>query len=685
MLRLAASLACLGCLVAVALALGGPAEAQAPAAAGVPAATPPVAAAPQYDNGVLVPVAGRPPDSDAPPGSAPHWLPPDMWIHLHWVPFDEARLHALLHTTRGELWLWLRNDTQTLAELGAKRGWPSAPKLAAALVAPRAKQVSRAKLQVLRARTLQVLLQGHLSQHLIFHSLHQEAGPEAAAALFGVTSTGEFQRLRRLDLSPLRIGRTYGRTREQMQGGLERALRAAARKGVKGGDTSAHQAQVVLQRQLRQVPRWLSEDHYNGPPQTVGGKPRYPFRPSFASPALSGDGSMVLFDAQQPAPPLAVRYGEVVLEGRDLATGLQVDPRDDSHAALLDRPCSSYDPSLSASGTRIAYEISAGNRTYAKRFGNVVVAVADLAAHTLRVVAGGAHGARVETAYDPALSAGGGTVAYESVEADPMSASSHWATRVRVRDLAGGAAITVPRAGAYEATVSGDGRSVAFSAFSRAGGGGKRLQVFVYDRDTRTTTLVSRLGRGGQRAGLAAEAWEPSLSQDGRRVAFAATTRAGGRARVYVRDLRARSARAVSGSGAGFASEPSLSANGTRVAYSELLPGQSAAGRPLQRLLVRDLRSGTVTVVSAGADGRPLVGWSGQPRISGDGLRVAFTTDAGVPAGGGAGGLRVLVRDMVAGTTTVASPPAPLGSFGAGTVALVPRAKPVCSLAPPAW
>ena len=290
----------------------------------------------------------------------------------------------------------------------------------------------------LRARTLRVLVQGHLSQHLIFHSLHQEAGPEAAAKLFGVRSTEAFQRLRRLDLSPLRIGRTHGRTRAQMQHGLERELRTAARDGVAGGDTSARQAQIVLQRQLRQVPRWLGEDHYNGPPQTTGGKLRYAFRPSFASPAISGDGSVVLFDAQQPAPPLAVRYGEVVLEGRNLTTGAQLDPRDASIAAIEDRPCSSYGPSLSDGGQRIAYEMSAGNRTFAKRYGNVVVAVADVAAGTVRVVAGGYDGARVETAYDPALSDDGNVVAYESVIADPMSPSTSWATRVRVRDLRAG-------------------------------------------------------------------------------------------------------------------------------------------------------------------------------------------------------------------------------------------------------
>ena len=658
--RLIATLAGLCCLVALGLTATAPAQ------------TPD-----HEDHGIPAPVAGRPPDSDAPPGSAPHWLPHDMWVHLHWVPFDEARLQSLLHSSRRALWQWLRNDVQTLAALGKAHGYSSPSKLAAALVAPRANDVSPKMLRELEARTLRVLVQGHLSQHLIFHSLHQEAGPEAAAKLFGVKDTEAFQRLRRLDLSPLRIGRTHGRTRAQMQRGLERELRAAAREGVQAKATSPRQAQIVLQRQLRQVPRWLGEDHYNGPPQTTVGKLRYPFRASFASPALSSDGRVVLFDAQQPAPPLAVRFGEVVLEGRDLASGAQLDPRDASVGALLDRPCSSYGPSLSSDGTKIAFEISAGNRTYAKRYGNVVVAVADTATGAVRVVAGGQAGARVETAYDPTLSDDGSVVAYQSVVADPMSPSASWATRVRVRDLRSGATTTIPRANAYDATISGDGRVVGFTAYSRG-----RLQAFVYDRRTRAVTLVSRVGPGAERA---AEAWEPSLSHDGRRIAYTATRVAGGRARVYLRELGKRTSEAISGTYRSFAHEPSISASGRRVAYSELPRGarQSPSGRPAQRLLIRDLVSGD-ELLRVGEGSRPLASWSGQPHISSDGLRVAYTTDFGVAAGGGPGGLRVKVADLGEHTITTASPPAPMGSFDTSP-ALQPGAKRLCALAPPAW
>lgn len=71
-----------------------------------------------------VPTAGRPPDSGAPPGAPPHYIPNEPWVAYHWLPFDETRLQRLLRTDRSGLCRWLRDDTQTLAMLGHERGWP---------------------------------------------------------------------------------------------------------------------------------------------------------------------------------------------------------------------------------------------------------------------------------------------------------------------------------------------------------------------------------------------------------------------------------------------------------------------------------------------------------------------------------------------------------------------------------
>src|SRR3954465_6266940 len=120
-------------------------------------------------------------DSGAPAHAPAHWLPPEAWIYNHWLPFDETRLHALLQITRRDLWEQLRDDHRTLAQLAARRGWPDPKRLAAALVpaGPRAPE--------LRGRAVRVTTQGHLAQHLFFHSLHQFAIPSEAPELFGVS------------------------------------------------------------------------------------------------------------------------------------------------------------------------------------------------------------------------------------------------------------------------------------------------------------------------------------------------------------------------------------------------------------------------------------------------------------------------------------------------------------------
>ena len=58
-------------------------------------------------------------DSEAPPGSPPHWLPNETWVMQHWLPYDETRLYSLLGVTRGDVWRWLRDDTRNLAGLAA--------------------------------------------------------------------------------------------------------------------------------------------------------------------------------------------------------------------------------------------------------------------------------------------------------------------------------------------------------------------------------------------------------------------------------------------------------------------------------------------------------------------------------------------------------------------------------------
>ena len=123
----------------------------------------------------------------------------------------------MLDITRRQLWQQLRDDHRTLAQLAARHGYRSPAKLAAdARRAARGRGQRARRCAKLRDRAERTITQGHLAQHLFFHSLHQFAIPSAAPDIFGVTDA-RFRELRRTELSPLAIGRLHGRCPGEVQ------------------------------------------------------------------------------------------------------------------------------------------------------------------------------------------------------------------------------------------------------------------------------------------------------------------------------------------------------------------------------------------------------------------------------------------------------------------------------------
>ena len=525
-------------------------------------------------------------DSDAPPGSPPHWLPSEPWVMQHWLPYDERRLYPLLGVDRGVIWRLLRDDTRTLAQLAQERGWePQA--LARELVAPwRGKLRDPARLALLEKRALRTLTQGHLSQHLFFHSLHQEAIPSHAAQIFGVASRAEWSTLRRSELSPLQICRLNGLPRGHAQEQAAATLREYAAKGVARQAIPAAQARRLLARQLRQVPRWLQQTRYNGPPPLKQPRSSIATASNYSNnAALSGDGRRVVFESYQAKLAIAKRLGEIAVMARAvgagappvLASGPSPDPR------------SNYNPALSADGRWVAFESAEGNLNFAKRYGRMEILARDLrSGRTIRV----SHPpdlAISRSAYNPTISGDGRLIAYEAYDRPDEPGGG---TRVVVRDLRNGREHAVPApagvaAELYEPRLSADGRHLAFSALAR--GPGERSEVFVRDLRSGRSRRVSAPGE---------EAWEPVLSARGTVVAYTAAG-AAGESHVVVRDLaRGSVATIASPAGSGLAFEPSLSADGRRVAFVAR-PG----GTRQTQVFVRDLRARRTQLVSR-ADGR---------------------------------------------------------------------------------
>ena len=625
-------------------------------------------------------------DSEAPVKAPAHWLPPEDWVYNHWLPYDEERLHALLGVTRGDIWRQLRDDRHNLAQLAAAHGWPEPGKLAAALVAPRASDVSSAVLATLRRRAERTITQGHLSQHLFFHSLHQFAIPSAAPEIFGVTDAA-FRRLRRQEQSPLEIGRLHGRSPGRIQALAAGVLRERVRFGVSSGAMSERQGRILLRRQVSQLPRWLAQVRYNGPPPTHAGKLTGKPRDFAANPALSGDGGRVVFESYLQKLPLALKSGEISVLSAGVAGG-QV--RNASFNAARRTPRSAYNPTVSADGRVVAFESAEGNLNFAKRYGQIGVFVNDARTGRTRAMPQPPQGPGVSRSeYNPVISADGRRVAYQAQRRAGQSAIYVTDLRDGRTELASRGPRSAPRAddGVYDPAISGDGTRVAFTtAASNLGAGDLRgrTQVFVRDLTARTTTLVSRAS--GARGAIADDySADPTISRDGRHVAFSSAAgnlagrgapRAG--SRIYVRDLRTGRTTAVSGPRR-FALKPSISADGRRVAYTVIRGGRSLVyvrdgrGRGPERLVSR----------APGRAGAASDGASTDAAISADGRRVAFTSAATNLSAGKPDDRRgVFVRDLRTHATRLVSAPVPKQAVAVSSKPAVgPVAAPAASAA----
>jgi Tol biopolymer transport system component len=593
-------------------------------------------------------VAPHSPDDLAPAAAPPHWLPPEPWVYNHWLPYDEQRLYRVLGITRDTLWQQLRDDHRTLAQLAARHGYPDPRRLAAELVATR--DVGGVRRAELERRAVRTITQGHLAQHLFFHSLHQFAIPSAAPDLFGVTDA-QFRALRRQELSPLAIGRLHGRSPGRIEGGAIAVLRDRIDAGVRGGEMSAAQGAILLRRQLTQLPRWLDQARYNGPPLTHRGALVSKPKDYASNPVISRNGRFVAYEAYRQKLPLAVKLGEIAVLRADLAAGTteRVSAIRPGGSTGPD-PISAYNPAISADGRLVTYESSRGNQNFAKRYGRIGTLLCDLRVRrTAPVDRPRTQAPESLSSYNPAMAAGGRRMIYEAVRGGRtviIARDLHPARppheRVAVAGArVGGAAYADP----YEPGISADGRRIVYTLAE----GDVRTA-----RSARSSVLVRVLGATTRRiaGGPGTFAANPSISPDGRYVAYTSTDAAAvGRApALHLRDL-ATGRDVTIATGAGLPLDPVVSDAGRTVAFT------SVRG-PRATVMAWRAATGAVTVVSraGGAAGTVGDGWSESPAISGDGRRVVFASTATNLDPRKRDDTRAIVlRDLAARTTRVVS------------------------------
>ncbi|MVO89459.1 hypothetical protein GPA10_33085 [Streptomyces sp. p1417] len=224
----------------------------------------------------------------------------------------------------------------------------------------------------------------------------------------------------------------------------------------------------------------------------------------------------------------------------------------------------------------------------------------------------------------------------------------------------------------YDPAVSGDGRYVAYASGAGdlvAGDANQRDDVFLYDREKKTTELVQLDNAGKQGEG---DAFAPAFAGDagGRYVAF--TSNASGLAGVedhsaatdvFLRDREKGTTELISVPKAHNRKTPSwdaaLSGDARYVAFtssSRVLRPEGPAPTGTRNVFLHDRETQRMRLVSAAQDGTLADGESDHVSLSGDGRHAAFTSTASnLTADPDDSSADVFVRDMLTGAVRLVS------------------------------
>ncbi len=337
----------------------------------------------------------------------------------------------------------------------------------------------------------------------------------------------------------------------------------------------------------------------------------------------------------------------------------------------------SYDSPISADCRYVAFESHATSLVAGDTNGYSDVFVHDRQSGTterVSIATGGAQGDRAS--WEPSISAeipaDGRYVAFASDATNLVTGDTNGYTDVFVRDRQSGTTerVSVATDGAqgdrasWQPSISADGRYVAFAsdATNLVSGDSNFRDVFVHDRVNRTTERVSVDSSGAEGNGLS---WSPSISADGRCVAFDSDSSnfvpgdTNGHHDVFVHDRQGGTTERVSVATGGAQAdndsdgELMISAYGRFVAFrseaSNLVAGDTNS---IYDVFVHDRESATTERVSIATGGVQADDLSYMPSISADGRYVSFASYAtNLVAGDTNDALDVFLHDRHSGMT----------------------------------
>jgi Tol biopolymer transport system component len=401
-----------------------------------------------------------------------------------------------------------------------------------------------------------------------------------------------------------------------------------------------------------------------------------------SNPAISADGRVAAFlTATGDSPYYRLAVYDVATDVESFVDHIPGDP------TQLDAGYVNDPPAISADGRYIAYTCRGCSLVPGQRndhpsqpeAGDVYLYDRIADTNTLVSHVSGAPATTGDAgSTGPRISADGRFVVFVSQASDLLGAGSGAAgsSQVFLFDRTTGAVTLVSHAAgaaggtspadlsSYSAGISADGRWIFYLSLGTDLVAGQRdannaADVFLYDRLAGTSALVTHASSSTVTAanGGAASTPEVSLaiSADGRWLVYLSTATnlvqrqvdRNNASDVFLYDRATGKNALVSHARASLttaanqgAVRPRISADGGRIAFesaaTNLVPGQAGGANPPVNLFVQDRATGARTLVSRiypSTGGASRNGLSFFPRLSADGRRIAFTTDAALAPG----------------------------------------------------
>jgi len=343
----------------------------------------------------------------------------------------------------------------------------------------------------------------------------------------------------------------------------------------------------------------------------------------------------------------------------------------------IDSNGASFAPSISADGRYIAFHSSANNLDFSDTNRFVDVYLYDRHLQNIQRVSLSSDGSEGDfISQFPAVAADGRFIAFQSDASNLVPNDTNRTTDIFVRDLvtAETVRVSVSSTGqegnlpAMAPAISGDGRYVVFHSEASnlvSGDRNNLFDIFLHDRDTNTTQLISTETDGSATDGFS---FNPLLSHDGRYIVYTSEATGlvaddnNGMADIFLYDQETASTRRVSVDAAGNEADndslsPAISAEGRYIAFASratnLVPNDNNA---VADIFVYDRQTATIERVSVSSSGAESNEAATNPAISGNGRYVAFNSAAtNLVAEDNNTAIDVFVHDRATGQTRLLS------------------------------